>query len=97
MMNRVRLTYEITGEKKLNVKDQIEIIKRDDKKEEKINQIRIYSGEKFRAVNSVCAGEVCAVTGPVSTYAGQGLGKNLHNNVSVLKPALTPDVIRREK
>lgn len=91
-----RLTHmKITGGK-LNVKDQIEIIKRDDKKEEKINQIRIYSGEKFRAVNSACAGEVCAVTGPVSTYEGQGLGKNLHNNVSVLKPALTYSVIPQE-
>ncbi len=31
--------------------------------EEKVNQIRIYSGQKFEAVNELGAGSVCAVTG----------------------------------
>ena len=31
--------------------------------EEKVNQIRIYSGQKFEAVNEVEAGSVFAVTG----------------------------------
>ena len=42
--------------------------------EEKINQIRLYSGDKFTALEEVHAGQVCAVTGLGSTYAGQGLG-----------------------
>ena len=42
--------------------------------EEKINQLRLYSGDKFTAVEEVQAGQVCAVTGLGSTYAGQGLG-----------------------
>ena len=29
----------------------------------KVNQIRIYSGEKYEAVNECEAGEICAVTG----------------------------------
>lgn len=42
--------------------------------EEKVNQIRLYTGDKFTAVEEVRAGQVCAVTGPGSTYAGQGFG-----------------------
>lgn len=42
---------------------------------EKINQIRIYSGEKFNAVDEVTAGTVCAVTGITFAHTGDGLGK----------------------
>ena len=42
--------------------------------EEKISQIRLYSGDKFTAVEEAQAGQVCAVTGLGSTYAGEGLG-----------------------
>lgn len=42
--------------------------------EEKINQLRIYSGDKFTAVDSVSAGQVCAVLGLSQSYPGQGLG-----------------------
>ncbi|MBR4952918.1 MAG: GTP-binding protein, partial [Oscillospiraceae bacterium] len=42
--------------------------------EEKIDQIRLYSGEKFVTVNEVSAGMVCAVTGLSETFAGQRLG-----------------------
>jgi len=41
---------------------------------EKINEIRIYSGEKYTALDEVFPGCVCAVTGPKQTSAGQGLG-----------------------
>ncbi len=41
---------------------------------EKINEIRIYSGEKYKTVDEVTPGCVCAVTGPKRTSAGQGLG-----------------------
>ncbi len=41
---------------------------------EKINQIRIYSGEKYETREAVTAGEVAAVTGLTKTFAGQGLG-----------------------
>ena len=46
--------------------------------EEKVNQIRIYSGEKFEMAEEVAAGGVCAVTGLSYTYPGQGLGIALH-------------------
>lgn len=57
--------------------------------EEKVNQIRVYSGEKYEAVNEAQAGEVCAVTGPLKTYAGQGIGAEQASAVPVLEPVLT--------
>ncbi len=57
--------------------------------QEKINQIRVYSGVKFTAVDEIAAGSICAVTGLTKTYAGEGLG-NEHGEISpVLEPVLT--------
>ncbi len=42
--------------------------------EEKVHQIRIYSGHKFEAVNEAEAGSVCAVIGLSLTKPGEGLG-----------------------
>lgn len=55
---------------------------------EKIDQIRIYSGEKFEAVQSVGAGSVCAVTGLESVHPGETLDKS--GELSSRKPKLTP-------
>lgn len=43
-------------------------------KEEKINQIRIYNGDKYEPVDEAFAGEICAVTGLSFTRPGDGLG-----------------------
>jgi len=56
---------------------------------EKINQIRLYSGEKFTTANEVTAGEVCAVTGLESSFAGQSLGADIPSNIPLLEPVLT--------
>ena len=45
--------------------------------EEKVNQIRIYSGEKYETVQEASAGMVCAVTGLSLTYPGEGLGEEV--------------------
>jgi translation elongation factor EF-G len=42
--------------------------------EEKVIQLRRYSGEKFTAVDIASAGQTIAVTGLSGTYAGLGLG-----------------------
>jgi len=57
--------------------------------EEKVNQIRLYSGEKFETVDSVEAGGVCAIAGLTSTYPGMGIGENMNESVPVLEPVLT--------
>ncbi len=56
---------------------------------EKINQIRIYSGEKFKTVNEATAGTVCAVTGISSAYPGQGLGVEKDSAAAHLEPVLS--------
>lgn len=57
--------------------------------EEKVNQIRIYSGEKYESVNEVKAGEICAVTGLSQTYPGQGIGREAASFAPLLEPILT--------
>lgn len=64
--------------------------------EEKINQIRIYSGTKYEAVQEVPSGGVCAVTGPVSTYPGQGLGTQKAQDMFILEPVLTYQIVLPE-
>lgn len=57
--------------------------------EEKINQIRIYSGEKYETVNEATQGMVCAVTGLTKTYPGEGLGKECGSELPLLEPVMT--------
>lgn len=64
--------------------------------EEKADQIRVYAGADYRAVDSVEAGEICAVTGLKKTFAGQGLGFESGSSQPVLVPVLTYQVILPE-
>ncbi|MCI8608968.1 MAG: GTP-binding protein [Firmicutes bacterium] len=64
--------------------------------EEKVEQIRLYSGDSFQMVQEVEAGTVCVVTGLTKTYAGQGLGITGDLGQPALEPALTYQVILPE-
>lgn len=76
-----RLTFlKVTGGC-LNVKEEL--------LEEKVNQIRIYSGAKYETAGQVKAGEVCAVTGLSKTYPGEGIGCEEESFLPVLEPVLT--------
>ncbi len=57
--------------------------------EEKVNQIRIYSGSKFTATDEAFAGSLCALTGLTTTFAGQGLGNLEGDILPILEPVLT--------
>ena len=57
--------------------------------EGKVNQIRIYSGEKYELIPCAEAGTVCAVTGIEGTYPGQGVGTETDSDLPVLEPVLT--------
>ena len=72
------------------------VVKMPINKEEKINQIRIYSGAKYEAVNEVEAGGICAVTGLSSSYIGQGLGVEKGTAAPFLEPVLTYQMILPE-
>lgn len=88
-----RLTYmKITGGR-LNVKDLIcGKTQMGEEWSEKINQIRIYSGAKFKTVNEAEPGAVCAVTGLTKTYPGEGLGFEKDRGAAVLEPVLSYSV-----
>lgn len=64
--------------------------------EEKVNQIRIYSGQKFEAVNELEAGAVCAVTGLSQTRPGEGLGIEAASDDPVLESVLSYRMILPE-
>lgn len=89
-----RLTYmKITGGN-LKVKESISGCSNDKNGnmvewEEKVNQIRLYSGEKYTTVNEIPAGEICAVTGLTRTLPGQSLGADSTKIEQVLQPVLT--------
>ncbi len=57
--------------------------------EEKVTQLRLYSGEKFTAVEEAAAGMLVAVTGLSETRAGQGLGMEAGSAMPVLEPVMT--------
>lgn len=85
-----RLTHlKVTGGN-FSVKDRLS----DD---EKVNQIRVYSGDKYETVKEAPAGTVCAVTGLSKTRPGQGLGMEQDGIEPFLEPVLTYQMILPEE
>ena len=85
-----RLTYlKITGGS-LKVKQTINYRNGES---EKADQIRIYSGAKYESVTEAEAGSICAVTGFLNTYPGQGIGIEKDSKLPVLEPVLTYKII----
>lgn len=82
-----RLTFlKVTGGC-LKIKEVLQ--SRKNKNGEKINQIRIYSGDKFKTADAAEAGTICAVTGISFTQCGDGLGTDRDSPLPVLEPVLT--------
>lgn len=61
----------------------------EEQKKEKVNQIRIYSGEKYELVQEAEAGTVCAVTGLAFTRPGMTLGDEKDVSAPMLEPVLS--------
>ena len=57
--------------------------------EEKVIQLRLYSGDKFTTPEMVSAGRLCAVTGLNTTFSGQSLGADTADFAPVLEPVMT--------
>lgn len=96
-----RLTYlKVTGGC-LKVKERIRYMTSGGKRtegeaafrEEKVDQIRLYSGDKYDLVEEIQAGGICAVTGLTETYPGQGLGTEEQENIPVLEPVLNYQIL----
>ena len=64
--------------------------------EEKADQLRLYSGTKFRPVDCAEAGSVVAVTGLTQTRPGDGLGFEGPWTAPMLEPVLTYQVLLPE-
>lgn len=64
--------------------------------EEKIDQIRIYSGEKYTVEQEVAAGTVCVLSGLSMTFCGEGLGAEHEDTVPLLEPVMTYRIVLPE-
>lgn len=92
--DQMRLTYmKVTGGT-LSVRDEIVYINAEGKRfTEKIDRIRLYSGEKFEQTETVSAGEICAVSGLSESYIGQGLGFEGDTGKPILEPVLSYRIV----
>lgn len=70
-----------------NLPDKLEIW------EEKVDQIRVYSGVRYDTIDELEAGAVCAVTGLSKTYPGEGLGREAGSDIPLLEPVLNYQII----
>lgn len=61
--------------------------------QEKADQIRIYSGSQYQAVDIAEAGTICAVTGLSYTRSGEGLGTEPSSEMPILEPVLTYQIL----
>ncbi|MDD6308160.1 MAG: TetM/TetW/TetO/TetS family tetracycline resistance ribosomal protection protein [Clostridia bacterium] len=57
--------------------------------QEKVNEIRLYSGKKYTTVAEAPAGTVCAVTGLLTVHAGQGFGEAPEAAALLSEPVFT--------
>ena len=92
-----RLTHiKITGGA-LRVKDRVTGRDRDGAAwEEKAEQLRVYSGARYRSAGELEAGSVCAVTGLSRTFPGQGLGGEADDLPPRLEPVLSCQLLLPE-
>lgn len=88
-----KITYIKALSGSLRVKEELQI----EDKIEKVNELRIYNGDKFESVPEVLAGQIFGITGLLSSKVGFGVGE-LHEKTSYdLVPTLKSKVLFDEK
>ena len=89
-----RLTWlKVTGGN-LKVRSALRYVnQKGDQVEEKLVQLRQYSGEKFTAADEITAGDTVAVTGLSQTWPGQGLGTEENSAAPAIEPVMTYRVV----
>ena len=60
--------------------------------DEKINEIRLYSGEKYECVQEAGAGDICALVSLKNTKVGQVFGNSSKKFITNMSPALSYSV-----
>lgn len=61
--------------------------------DEKVNQIRIYNGDKYDAINQAFPGDICAVTGLENVNSGDCLGIETYMPMKLLEPVISYQII----
>ncbi|MBR3645311.1 MAG: TetM/TetW/TetO/TetS family tetracycline resistance ribosomal protection protein, partial [Lachnospiraceae bacterium] len=64
--------------------------------DEKVNQIRVYSGSGFDTVNEAYPGMICALAGPVKTKSGDGIGNEAGSEAPMIEAVLNYQIILPE-
>jgi len=85
--NRVTFLKILSGT--LKVRDEV----RYEEQTEKITQIRVYNGSKFRTIDQAVAGELVAVTGLTTASIGDGIGAITNKTSFDMIPTLKSKVI----
>ncbi len=89
-----KITRDDKGERLVHLKvtsGQLKVRDRID--EEKVNQIRVYNGDRYDTANVVYRGDICAVTGLEQVMAGACLGVNSDKPMKLLEPVISYQII----
>ncbi|MFE8702810.1 GTP-binding protein [Cytobacillus sp. FJAT-54145] len=86
--NGSRVTFMKVLSGSLKVREEISYGREPNEIVEKITQIRVYSGNKFKPVDQAQAGEIVAVTGLSGAHVGEGLGALKEKATYELVPTL---------
>lgn len=91
--NGTKTTYMKILSGSIKVRDEIAYKYGEDEISEKITQIRVYNGVKYKTVDSASAGQLIGVMGLSKTFAGQGLGNDFEDPAYNMIPTLKSKVI----
>lgn len=91
--NGVRVTHIKALSGSLKVRDELSFEEGENKAVEKITQIRIYNGSRFKTVDEVRAGDIFGVTGLYIPRIGDSLGASGEKAVYDMVPTLKSRVI----
>ncbi|WP_407272104.1 GTP-binding protein [Radiobacillus sp. PE A8.2] len=89
--NRVTFIKALQGS--MSVRDQLAYGKEEGNPSEKVTQIRIYNGQKFKPVEQVEAGQLFAVLGLSQAVIGDGIGSLKEKATFTMVPTLKSKVI----
>lgn len=85
-----KISRDSRGERQTHLKVTGGVLRvRDSIGDQKVSQIRIYSGGRFETADEVSAGMVCTVTGLTDTYGGEGLGFEKPSSKPYLEPVMS--------
>jgi len=65
-------------------------------KDEKVDQIRIYSGNGFETLQEITSGRICTLTGLNNSFCGEVIGAEEDSFAPILEPVLTYQIVLPE-